>query len=176
MTNHLACPLALAVLLGWGVESVHAEFVFNFDEFGNGSISIDGGPFMPNPGFVGLDPSTKMTTLIYALPAFVVPGEVLVKDADGYFGDAINFFDVGPNGFLAFYSEVGGGAPADVGVPILSNALVIEGADGHFDYLFYHGVSNDAAAPEPASLTMLGLGAIALTGYAWRRRQFMRLL
>ena len=27
------------------------------------------------------------------------------------------------------------------------------------------------AAPEPASLTLLGLGALGLLGYGWRRRQ-----
>jgi hypothetical protein len=27
------------------------------------------------------------------------------------------------------------------------------------------------AVPEPASLTMLGLGALGFAGYAWRRRK-----
>jgi hypothetical protein len=30
---------------------------------------------------------------------------------------------------------------------------------------------NASAAPEPASLTLLGLGALGLAGYGWRRRQ-----
>src|SRR5262249_17770315 len=35
----------------------------------------------------------------------------------------------------------------------------------------YNLATAAAAVPEPASLTLLGMGALVLTGYGWRRRQ-----
>ena len=32
-------------------------------------------------------------------------------------------------------------------------------------------VSGDAVVPQPASVTLLGIGAFAMLGYAWRRRK-----
>jgi hypothetical protein len=182
MKNGLLASLTLALSLAGSIGSARAGITwdFIFDEKGNGMISINGAPYVPNPGFIGLDPTTKMVTLIYALPAFIGAGEVLVKDADATFGDAINFFDTGANGFMAFYSDVGDGTDgdlADVGVPILTSFFVPENANGTFDYLpggnNYHGISDGevSGVPEPATLTLAGMGLLGLLGHRCRRRK-----
>jgi hypothetical protein len=194
MTRVVAATLSVALLLTVGVGPARAgiipggtldpldPFVLNFDENGNGSVSVNGGPFVPSPGFIGVDPSTGLTTLIYQLPNQVGPGEVLVRDADGTFGDAINFFNAGGNGFMAFYSDVSALDPkdslADVGVPILTNFFVDEvgpEGDNHFDYVIpndnaYHGISDSLAVPEPATLALFGMATLVAAGYRrWKR-------
>jgi hypothetical protein len=180
--------LALGVLLAGHIAPAQADLVpggtlnpadpFNlqFDEAGNGMVSIDGGPFMPVTGFVGLDPNSKMTTLIYQLPELVGSGEILVKDADGHYGDAIDFFTQGGTSFMAVYSDKGGPDPADVGVPILTSFFISENPDGTYDYVIpndneYHGRSSPDAVPEPASWTLAGVGFLTFLGYRLRRRR-----
>jgi hypothetical protein len=39
------------------------------------------------------------------------------------------------------------------------------------DLIFSEGINVSSAAPEPASVTLLGLGSLGLLGYGWRRRK-----
>jgi hypothetical protein len=99
--------------------------------------------------------------------------------------------------FMAWYSPWGGSSPGytsqpngngnfPAGVEASQSAFVDYGGTGIYDtpgdlssYVldwaqgpFYTNYAFEAAAvPEPASLTMLGIGAVSLMGYAWRRRK-----
>src|SRR6516164_5282983 len=55
-------------------------FILLFDENGNGSISINGGGFVPDPGLIGIDPLSGLTALYYPLPETVVAGDVGVSE------------------------------------------------------------------------------------------------
>ena len=120
-------------------------------------------------------------------------GDVLVNEPGGGLGDIIRFnttsFVPGSAGELVFYSALGGGMLADTGFPTANyaNQLTVAEVNGVITYtpttgqpgfiagaagpVTYVLTSDVAAVPEPASLTMLGIGAAALAGYVWRRRK-----
>jgi len=91
-------------------------WVFNFDEQGNGSISINGGPFQTLNGSLRPDPSGSgiANALTYFLPATVSNGDVRISDGSltGPLGDVIRFTDANGNltGFSAdrmlYYSDI----------------------------------------------------------------------
>jgi hypothetical protein len=78
-------------------------FTMNFDENGNGTTCIYLGSCSANTWYVGIDPTTGLSTLIYNLPAITSTGEVGITDAAGL-SDVIDFFNDGNGGHMAYYS------------------------------------------------------------------------
>jgi hypothetical protein len=164
-------------------------FIFNFDENGNGIISIDGGPFIPNRGSLQADPSNGgKLALTYFLPASQVPveeGDVLIYESPGVLSDVIRFTDAdgnlsfGTGDRMIFYSDLDEAdlALADTGFPsnldltsISVNETGPEGANG-FTYgtpNVYNGAS-DVPVPEPGSLIVLTSGLLGLALASFRR-------
>jgi hypothetical protein len=79
-----------------------------------------------------------------------------------------------------------GGPPVDAGPPSqFPNATYLQETNGLFDATLYLSVAlqdsgfravfqsdlDAQSVPEPATLTLLGLGALGLAGYAWRRKK-----
>ena len=190
---------ALAVLLsGVGQAPVRAQFSITItaDEKGNGHFSNSAGfqsglaaAVVPDPGPGGLP-----AALTYDLlnPPGLVVGDLLVTEPGDGLGDLIRFNNTsftGGAGSLVFYSATGGGTLADTGFPTANyaNQLTVAEVNGVITYtpttgqpgfiagaagpVTYVLTSDVAAVPEPASLTMLGIGAAALAGYVWRRRK-----
>jgi hypothetical protein len=185
---------ALALLFGGtgraeaGLMTGEADPVtFNFDERGNGSISINGGPIQALNGTLLPDPSNGgKPALTFLLPGAAGPagnGDVRIFEDVGQtiLGDVLRFTDAAGNlsgataDRMIFYSALGGGLLADTGFPAnlgagqLANP-VIERADGTFQYRadatnVYTVVSE--VVPEPSTLALLTLGGIALAG--WQR-------
>jgi hypothetical protein len=103
---------------------------YSIDEFGNGTRTV----FFPNPPRPGplpvqvaSDPTGGITSspvLIYTLEANVAAGDVALMAPDGTtIVDLLRFFTPagGQSSEVIFYSRIGGGAPADVGIPSTVN-------------------------------------------------------
>jgi hypothetical protein len=167
-------------------------FIFNFDENGNGIISIDGGRFIPNNGSLQPDPSNGgKPALTYFLPASQIPveeGDVLIYESPGVLSDVIRFTDAdgnlsfGTGDRMIYYSDIGDAdlALADTGFPsnldlssISVNETGPEGANG-FTYgspNVYNGISDGRlAVPEPGSLILLISAVLGLVLTSLRRR------
>jgi hypothetical protein len=191
---------ALAVFLAIvTVGAVHAgvvgvgqggdDFTLNFDENGNGMVSINGAPFTPLPGQLLPDPSQagNPPALTYILPAGQVPvfngdGGILETPLSTSLSDGVRFTD--GNGNLSgatadrmiYYSDTTDGATdlADTGIPanFVSSFTVIEvGPEGNNGFSFgsanvYHGISD---IPEPSTLILGGLGLMTLLLFGRRR-------
>jgi hypothetical protein len=164
-------------------------FVFNFDENGNGSVSVNGGAFQPLNGSLMPDPTNgDVPALTYLLPSLVVTGNQRIFEDAGMtiLGDAFRWTNASGdlsaalNGDrLIFYSALGGGTLADTGFPANistghQNPPIVENADGTIHFApggasdnIYNAVSDATAVPEPSTLALLTLGGLGLAG--WRR-------
>ena len=134
----------LGLLLA-GMMPLHATLIFQFDEFGNGSYSIDGGVVYEMPGALVIDPTSSGygEVLYYNLaPGLIqynilhlgsVPplysGDVPIGKVGGGLSDDLRFTDAtgnlastNPATWLIFYSFDSLGALAHVG-PILPSDL-----------------------------------------------------
>jgi PEP-CTERM motif len=187
--NKLSMSLAiLGAIAALGVSPVFGQGVFPFDEFGNGAFG---------PGVLQADPTGGYLggpVMVYPLPFAGTPGDVLMHDG-GLAGLALDVLRFTGNGQLIFYSDNidGFDAPADTGGPpnpLLPNQanIVEQGVEGGFQDAFYapipgqpgfdptlppgatyHFIS-DYAVPEPTSLSIVAIGAIAGSLFVRRRR------
>lgn len=181
---HLAIPVA--ALMSLAGAPLHAAFVLNFDENCNGTVSVNGGPFVaarctvapdPTPGGVAGDVVT------YFLPELVNTGDVGILEFGSLtqLSDVLSFTNV--DGVLSgaqvgdrmiFYSLAGGTDLADTGFPsiAISFDVATEDVNGNFTWSpfpnTYNGLSPEAT-PEPAPLTLLGAGIAGLF-FAKRKR------
>jgi hypothetical protein len=193
MTKKLVLWAFVALSVVAAVSPAHAAFIFNFDENGNGSISNAGGPFTKVIGTMTANPSCASLPgglcLTYLLGTTVGNGDVAISDSAAAFvlGDGIRFTDAngGLTGSTAdrllYFSDIepglSDGALADTGFPTNFNSSVVAatetGPEGSNGFTFgspnvYNGVSDGAAAPEPAAVLLFGSGALVL---AMMRRQ-----
>jgi PEP-CTERM motif len=191
--------VALMFLIAAGISATaEASLLLIFDENGNGTYELDGGPVTPltftiaqDPGPGGLD-----NALIYFLPTTVGGGDLAICEVgmatctSSEYSDLLRFessdgsLDL-PATQMVFYSALGGTDLADIGFPteifpgaITSEIVFGDGSIG-FDWRpngpaypdgnQYIGTSDAAPVPEPATLTLFALGAGALA--ACRRKR-----
>ena len=176
--------LALVSLLGLGItQSAHATapgagdpFVLHFDENGIATVSVNGGPTVPDPFVIAVDPNTGVTALTYILPESIVPGVVDIFDTSGALSDAISFYNLNGSGFMAYYSTLPGTDLADT----ISGGFVPLGFAGptevgdNFTWLpggnEYFGVSGSGQQTPDGGSTVALLG-FALAGLGMLRRK-----
>jgi hypothetical protein len=212
MVNHLRrlwCVLAPAALALVAISSpVRADvlpgappspddpFIFNFDENGHGSISINGGAFQTLNGTLMADPTWAghmVMTYIFPNGGTVGNGDVRILEPTGGISDVLRFTNskgdlTGGNADrMIFYSDFAAGDPddnalADTGWPTLTGSTSVtevgpEGSNS-FQYLagppgnanVYNGTSDATAVPEPGSIGLLGT-VVGFAGMALRRRR-----
>jgi streptogramin lyase len=103
-------------------------------------------------------------------------GASLLHDASGFAGTfdqgAVDgqghIFAANNNGDLTFMDISGS---KNVGAPGFVNTQFLAGSLDDVAPLTGLGAPPPSAVPEPASLTMLGIGALSAMGYSWRRRK-----
>jgi hypothetical protein len=167
-----------------GLGQAQAAIVLNFDEYGNGRISQNGGAFTTLQGTLMADPTQagNPTVLTYLLPESVISGDIRVWDDSSrtILSDVLRFTDAagtlngnatGAGSRMIYYSDAGDGATADLrGIPATlfptdGGAGPIEvGTEDVFNTFtwapggnVYNGISD--TSPEPSSLVLASLGA-----------------
>ena len=163
--------------------SARAGLIFSFDENGNGSVTINGGPAQRVQGTLLPDKSMagyplELTYILGPITGPFNPGrvnDVLVYEdaAKTVLSDVVRFSDAnGDVGVanidrLIFYSLPGSGALADNGLPTNSNGSIpVQTTEVNGSFQFNSGdnvfIGNPsvAAVPEPSSIVLAGIGAL----------------
>ncbi len=154
-------------------------FSLYFDENGNATIDLrDGTGLHSVSGFAQVDPNTGRNALTYPLPNEIGSGIVQVLDPSGALSDAISFYNIGVNGFMAYYSTTGPDLADTIsgGFVPTSSLSVTEVGDS---FAFYSGgvplANNDyygiSAVPEPSTCIA---GALLLLPFGLRGIRSLR--
>jgi hypothetical protein len=196
----MAAALVCGMLLS-SYASAQFSVTITVDENGHGTLTNTNGffrtlPFavIPDPGPGGLPAVLTYDTLN---PPGLVSGDVLLQDPNGLVLDVVRFNANEPTpsgmGALLFYSDnidgfdSLGDTPSpplqlyannitipEVGSESINGAVYtptagqpgfVAGAAGPVTYVLM------SDTPEPASMTLLGIGAVGLVGYALRRKK-----
>jgi hypothetical protein len=196
MKNRAILSLAAAVLLFGGGAKAQAAFLrfddtldsgitINANDF-EGGLSINGAPFQIGLGVpaTGTFPETGMPITFDG--SWVAAGGVTPGTFTTYFAEAsdptlvsdILHYTVenNPASGLAhisgsFQSDVSddlGLVPAGI-VPFIETGKDLDASQQNLTFLVASDV--DAATPEPATISLLGVGVASLLGHAWRRRK-----
>jgi len=153
-------------------------FTLAFDENGNATIDLrDGNGPQPDSFVIQADPNaSNHLALTYLLDGIVGVGIVDVLDINGNLSDAISFYNIGDQGYMAYYSgDINGGTLADIisaGFVPLSDLSVTDVGDT-FAYFSggvplanndYYGISGGNQTPDGGSTLALLGGALVLVG------------
>jgi hypothetical protein len=196
ISRFLAALFCSAVLIAGG-QKLHAQLpaTVTVDESGSGTLMTLAGSF-PLTGTPAADPGPggQPAALTYSLlgPPSLVAGDVMLFDVSLSLSDVIRFNPAGTGSptypaSLVFYSLAGGTDLADTGFPSASytNTLSLsESTSGPTMYTptstepgFIAGFSvtyvidSPSVVPEPATMSMLLLGSIAVGGVRFLRRK-----
>jgi hypothetical protein len=163
-----------------GLPGLGDPFIFNFDENGNATYSLNGDPtLVPVLGTLEPDPlNSNLLALRYALPGLVSPGDVGIYEPDGITpSDGLRFQDIAGVSYMFFYSaDIGGGMLADTGLGNLDLSFVgaLESGDS-FQFCsagpgnpcsannIYNGQSPELSSPEvpePSTILLLLSGGV----------------
>jgi hypothetical protein len=178
----LALVLALVGLMAF---SAQATFTLTFDEWGNGFVSVNGGPITSSPGAFGTSPYGYANALYYNLPETVGVGLVPIFEQGttsfnyNFLSDAL-LFEPTKMWFFSGPADEVPAPPAELSAADWANLMtqtfqgtifVTEsGIEGKFVYEpggnVYIGYS-DARVPVPPTAILLGSGLLGLV--SWRR-------
>jgi PEP-CTERM motif len=175
---------ALALLLG-GVGQVKAGLIISEE----GAVNLTGGPFDPGLNvFFGpmSTPVPGTITLVYGWVATVGSSSIDQYLLDSGFG-SVPFngviFSTPPDepAFTSVTLESTSGdfsqfTASDItfnahAVALNYAGLPPSGEGGTGDVVFNYYTTATQPTPEPATLTMLGIGIASIAGYGWRRRK-----
>jgi hypothetical protein len=191
-TAMILCALAALMACGTAQASTIGTLgqgdplTLTFDENGNATIDLRNGTGPhPDPGFAAVDPNTGVHALTYLLhPGLTIgPGIGYIVDPSGQITDAISFYNIGSQGYMAYYSTLPGTDLADTisGGFIPSGVLIAtENANGTFAYFSggspgvnsdYYGTSSPSVPDGGSTLTMLGSAFALVSAFSLKLRK-----
>jgi len=191
--------LAIACACAITPNSLFAQLIYTFDEYGTSTGPVGGPPI--SPGIMQPDPSGALglpgPVMVYTIPLPLVPGDVILTEGGNPTGgpdsDVVRFWN--PTGInqtqIIFYSDFSPtdppDAPADTGLPQqLFNPIIIPeigpegnngavynppaGAPGSLPgALIQYNIISDGRVPEPGTMALAGLGGLMLLALKRRR-------
>jgi hypothetical protein len=195
--SRFVLPLVVSAFLLAPAGSARADLVFNF-QFDNSGGGPDG---TVTPPFVGTgtlslvnDPGNGTFTLS-SLGAFTMSfvfGTATFTQANIVSDLTMTLVVITPFGAdrRVYFTDpgAGGGGPFGGSLDLINGSdimsfepsyvgghnLYFEGSNFQIDnFGNYLGVAPGPAVPEPATITLLGLGGVGLLGYRWRRRKLV---